>query len=226
MSSMPSSEFDRFRSSIVHQWIKAHVVGGVAYTVITLVAFLLGRMLGVYETGVSEIVVALYVVICVAALAAGAGLIGFLAGVVLRQKLPGFPMRAWVALYLVLGSAVGILSALSWTTYDPPPDAQVPSTDDAVSLVVGGLVAGAIIGALAGAIQTLVLRTVALGMGRWIAFSTIAGTQFAAVVPLLLNLPASPLAGELTLELAALAVTIVGATIMLPAVKRLQPRRV
>ncbi|MGH6771016.1 MAG: hypothetical protein ACRECO_18565 [Xanthobacteraceae bacterium] len=224
MSAVPPSEFDRFRSNIAHQWIKAHVVGGVVNAVVTFVAFLLSRVLGVYEAGTSAIVVAFFVVICIVALSAGVALIGFLAGVVLRQKLPDFPMRAWMALYIVLGVAVGALSAMSWTMFDPPPDAQSYATDEVVSLVVGGLIAGAMIGALAGAIQALVLRTVAFGMGRWIAFSAIAGAQFAAVVPLLLYLPPSPYASELVLDLATLVVTVIGAAIMLPAVRRLAPR--
>jgi hypothetical protein len=224
MSSVSPSEFDRFRSRIGHQWIKAHVVGGVANGVLTFAAFLLGRMLGVYETGVDSLVVAFFVVAGVAAISIGSALIGFLAGVVLRQKLPKFPMRAWVALYLALGAAVGIPSALSWTMYDPPPEVQNYATDEVVSLMVGGLIAGAMLGALVGALQALVLRMAAHGLGRWIAFSALAGTQFGLAVPLLLHLPQSPFANELTLEAMTLLLIVSAAAITLPAVRRLTPR--
>ena len=48
-----------------------------------------------------------FVVVAAAALTFGLFVLGYLSGVVLRTKLPAFPMRSWLALYVVLGAVFG-----------------------------------------------------------------------------------------------------------------------
>lgn len=38
-------------------------------------------------------------------------MLGYLSGVVLRTKLPAFPMGNWLAFYVVLGAVFGAVSA-------------------------------------------------------------------------------------------------------------------
>jgi hypothetical protein len=212
------------RPGIASQWIKANVIGGAISVVATFVAFLIGEVLDVNEPDASAVLQAGYVVLATAALAFGVVALGYLSGVVLRTKLPAFPMRRWLALYIALGVAFGLVSALAWLTPDTTEDVGPLGTDIAVTAAVGAVIAGAAIAAAVGWVQALILRPAAQGLGLWIACSAVAGTLFVLVVMAILYGPQSGFAQELVIELSTLAVTILGAVILLPAVLRLRPR--
>ena len=94
----------------------------------TFVAFLVGQVLGVNDAGASRAIQAGFVVdrdgsACVRPLCAGLSV-----GVVLRTKLPAFPMRNWLALYVVLGVIFGLISGIAWLTPDTSPDVGGAST--------------------------------------------------------------------------------------------------
>ena len=188
------------------------------------VAFLIGQVLGVSERGASTVVQAGFVVVAAAALTFGLFVLGYLSGVVLRTKLPAFPMRNWLALYVVLGAIFGLISAVAWLTPETSSDIGPVDTDIVVGLAVGAAIAGAAISAAVGALQALILRPAAEGLGLWIGCCALAGVLFALIVPAVLYGPQSGFAQELVLELVTLVVTILAAVILLPAVLRLRPR--
>jgi len=214
---------DGARPGIGSQWIKANAIGGVINVALTFVAFLIGQLLGVSEPAAAMAVQSGFVVIATAALAFGLFVMGYLSGVVLRAKLPAFPMRNWLALYVVLGAIFGLISAVAWLTPETSPDIGPVDTDIVVAVAIGAVIVGVMIGAAVGSLQALVLRPAAQGLGRWIACCALAGALFVLIVPAVLYGPQSGFAQELMIELVTLVVTILAAVILLPAVLRLRP---
>jgi hypothetical protein len=211
-------------SSIGSQWVKANAIGAAINVAVAFSAFLLGQLLGVSDPGTSVIVRGGFVVVAAAALTFAVVVLGYLSGVVLRSKLPAFPMRTWLLLYGVLGVLFGLISAFAWLTPESAPDTTPTDADLVVALAVGAAVIGAGMGAAMGSLQALVLRPAAQGLGRWIACSVLAGTLFLLIVPAVVYGPQSAFATELMVELVTLVVTVLAAVILLPAVNRLRPR--
>jgi hypothetical protein len=216
---------DGARPSIGSQWIKANAIGAVISVAVTFLAFVVGQVLGVNERGASGALQWGFVVVATAAIAFGLSILGYLSGVVLRTGLPAFPMRTWLALYIVLGTIFGLISAIAWLTPESAPDPTPTDSDIVVGLAVGAAIAGAAISAAVGSLQALILRPAAEGLGRWIACCALAGVLFALIVPAVVYGPQSGFGQELAIELVTLVVTILAAVILLPAVKRLTPRR-
>ena len=212
------------RPAIGSQWIKANAIGGAINLAVTFAAFVIGRVLGVSETGTSGVLQAGFVVVATAALAFGLFVLGYLSGVVLRTKLPAFPMRNWLALYGVLGVIFGLISAYAWLTPETPQDTDPVDTDIVLGLALGAAIAGVAISAAVGSLQALILRPAAIGLGLWIGCCAIAGALFALIVPAVIYGPESGFAQELVIEIVTLGVTILAAVILLPAVNRLRPR--
>jgi hypothetical protein len=219
-----SNGTDTVHQSIASQWIKANAIGAVVSLVVTFVAFLIGQALGVNENGASAALQTVFVLFATVALGFGLFVLGYLSGVVLRTKLPAFPMRTWLAFYVVLGAVFGSVSAFAWLTPEISPDPDPVETAIVLSLMLGAAIAGVVIGAAVGSVQALILRPAAVGLGRWIGCSALAGLLFVLVVPVVLYGPQSGFVQELVLELATLVVTILAAVILLPAVLRLRPR--
>jgi hypothetical protein len=165
-----------------------------------------------------------FLIVAAAALTFGLFVLGYLSGVVLRTKLPAFPMRGWLALYVVLGVIFGVISAYAWLTPETPTDTGPTDIDIVVGLAVGAAIAGVAISAAVGALQALILRPAAVGLGLWIGCCAVAGVLFALIVPAVLYGPQSGFAQEFVIEVVTLVVTILAAVILLPAVNRLRPR--
>ena len=218
------SGLDGARPPIGPQWIKANAIGAVINIALTFVAFLIGQVLGVNEPGASTALQAGFVVVATAALALGLLTLGYLSGVVLRTKLPAFPMYNWLALYVVLGAIFGLISAFAWLTPESSQDVGPVDADIVMAVAVGAVIAGAAISLAVGSLQALILRPAAQGLGLWIACCALAGTLFVLIVPAVLYGPQSGFANELMIELVTLVVTILAAVILLPAVNRLRPR--
>jgi hypothetical protein len=213
------------RSDIGQQWIKANVVGAVVNVAVTFIAYLLGQVLDVSDPDTSGVLQAVFVVLATAALTFGLLVLGYLSGVVLRTKLPAFPMASWLALYIITGGVFGAVSAYAWLTPDAPPDSDLAAGDVFISLVIGAAIAGVAISAGFGFLQALILRPVVQdGLGLWIRCCALAGILFVLIVPAVLYGPQSMFGSELAMELVTLVVTILAAYILLPAVKGLVPR--
>jgi hypothetical protein len=212
------------RPAIGSQWIKANAIGGAINLAVTFAAFVVGSVLGVSEAGTSAVLQGGFVVVAAAALTFGLFVLGYLSGVVLRTKLPAFPMRNWLALYVVLGAIFGLISAYAWLTPETPADIDPIDTDIVLGLALGAAIAGVAISAAVGSVQALILRPAATGLGLWIGCCAIAGVLFALIVPAVLYGPQSGFAQEFVIELVTLVVTILAAAILVPAVERLRPR--
>jgi hypothetical protein len=212
------------RPSIGSQWIKANAIGAAINIAVTFVAFLIGQALGVSEKDASIPLQTVFVAVAAAALTFGLFVLGYLSGVVLRTKLPAFPMRNWLAFYIVLGAIFGLVSAYAWLAPELPTDPEPVETAVVMGLALGAAIAGVVISTVVGSLQALILRPAAQGLGRWIACCALAGVLFALIVPAVLYGPQSGLGMELMVELGTLVMTILAAVIMLPAVLRLQPR--
>jgi hypothetical protein len=210
--------------SVGSQWIKANTIGAVINLIVAFVAFVIGQALGVSEKGASAALQTVFMLLATAALAFGVVVLGYLSGVVLRTRLPAFPMRTWLALYVVLGAIFGAVSAFAWLKPEIPPDPEPVETAVVMGLMFGAAIAGVVISTAVGSLQALILRPAATGLGRWIAFCALAGLLFVLIVPAVLYGPQSGFAQELMVELVALVMTILGAIVLLPAVLRLHPR--
>jgi len=210
--------------SIGSQWIKANAIGGAINLAVTFAAFVVGSVLGVSEAGTSAVLKGGFVIVAAAMLTFGLFVLGYLSGVVLRTKLPAFPMRGWLALYVVLGAIFGLISAYAWLTPETPADIDPIDTDIVLGLALGAAIAGVAISAAVGSLQALILRPAAVGLGLWIGCCAIAGVLFALIVPAVIYGPQSGFAQEFVIELVTLAVTILAAAILGPAVERLRPR--
>ena len=210
--------------SIGSQWIKANAIGGVIHVAVTFVAFVIGQLLGVNDRGASAVLQTGFVVFATAAIAFGLVVLGYLSGVVLRTKLPAFPMRTWLAFYIVLGVIFGLISAIAWLTPESAPDTTPTDADLVFGIAIGAAIGGAAISAAVGSLQALILRPAAEGLGRWIACCALAGVLFVLIVPAVVYGPQSGFGQELTVELVTLVVTILAAFILLPAVNHLRPR--
>lgn len=218
------SGLDGTRPSFGSQWIKAHAIGAILNIALTFVAFLVGQLLGVNEKDASPVVQIGFVAVATAALALGLVILGYLSGIVLRTRLPAFPMRNWLVLYVVLGIGFGLISAIAWLTPDTSADLDPVGSDLVVGLAIGAAVAGAVLATIVGSLQALILRPAAEGLGLWIACSAIAGVLFLLLVPAVLYGPQSGFGQELMVELGTLVMTVLAAVILLPAVLRLRPR--
>jgi hypothetical protein len=212
------------RPSIGSQWIKANAIGAAINIAVAFVAFLVGQALGVSEKDASVGLQTVFVLFATVALGFGLFVLGYLSGIVLRTKLPAFPMRNWLAFYVVLGAIFGSVSAYAWLTPELPTDPEPVETAVVLGLALGAAIAGVVISTVVGSLQALILRPAAIGLGRWVGCCALAGLLFALIVPAVLYGPQSGFAQELVVELVTLVVTILAAVVLLPAVLRLQPR--
>ena len=133
-------------------------------------------------------------------------------------------MIGWLALYAASGVLVGLISALAWLTPETTQDIGPVDADIVIGLAVGAAVAGAAGGAIFGSLQALILRSVAQGLGLWIACSSLAGALLVLIVPAVVYGPQSGFGSEVAIEGVTLVVTILATSILLPAVMRLRPR--
>jgi hypothetical protein len=213
------------RGDIGRQWIKAHVLGGIAFNAIAPIAYLPIRWSGIKAGNVSSIELLALAIGLVAAYSLGLAVLGYLSGVALRQKLPLFPLRAWLMLYVSVGVLFGLLASAIWL--DETEDFDKLGFGDLLVLAVGLFVVGVggmLIGVIGGALQAFVLRHTAEGLRTWVVYSAYAGLPIIAFVPSVVYEPASGLAQEVVDAFAGLFATIAGAIIMLPAVHQLRPR--
>jgi hypothetical protein len=159
--------------------------------------------------------------------AASLALYARLTGAVLRQIVPAFPRRSWLALHLVIGLVIGAGQGVLLA--EPGGDSEpIDWNDTALLLFMFVLVplGGAALGAVVGGLQALILRRVAHGLSAWIAFSALATSVTLAIV--VGAFPFSSLGSTFATETAMQGVTVlagvVNAIMMLPALRRLRAR--
>jgi hypothetical protein len=211
-------------------WVKANIIAALISAAASLAVLVVGHAFGEgkADAGVVArgIIVLTHVLASVATLAAYA----VLAGAVLRQKLPRFPMRAWIVLHFAAGLLFGIYTG--YGALEPPTDSneltELASRFIVMGILFGGPLLGAVFGLVVGSFHALIMRSAARGLGAWIGFSVIAGmlslTAMMAVAFTVLPPTLSDVMGEVLMLITAFLTEIIMAVVMLPAVARLTPR--
>lgn len=157
----------------------------------------------------------------IAAFSASLIFLAYLTGVVLRQKLPLFPLQAWLVLFGLFGLSVGALMMVPWLWEGAQSD-DLAFEGLELPAVLGML--GVSVGALAGTLQAFVLRESAERLWAWIVYSAAGGISWLVMVPVILCGPRTGFGRDVLWALGGLCTTVGAALIMLPAVHRLRPR--
>jgi hypothetical protein len=216
--------------SVNSRWIKANTVAAAIYAVFGTLTFVTDKLLGINDPATATAFRGIAAAIALAGSIVPIIAYAMLTGAVLREKLPAFSQRGWIAVHGSIGAVLGIgfatfvLFGGSASSNEPLPTPSMPVL--LVGLAIAGVFA-AIFGALVGGLQALVLRKAATGTGRWILLSAIA-TLLALVVIVAvayaLGQNSSGFAGGLAMQVTTFAAMIGAAVIMLPGLNRLTPR--
>ncbi len=102
------------RGDISRQWIKANLLGGIVFAVVPLASDLVIKWAGIKAVHIGIVDLLVLGIVLVAANSLSLLILGYLIGVVLRQKLPLFPLRAWLILFAFFGLLVGLLTTMAW----------------------------------------------------------------------------------------------------------------
>jgi hypothetical protein len=215
--------------------MKANAVAGAVYVLMGMITSATDKLLGLSELttgvlfrGIGGVIVFVAMVLMFVAYA-------MLTGAALGEKLPGLSWRGWIAMNVGIGVVVGAIVGAA-TLFGPPPSSAPAEMPSRMIMLVGAvilsLIVGPILGAVIGGLQALVLRRAAAGAGVWILWSMIGSTVTLLVVTCVLltfagsSMDSSKLSfgGQLAMQAALFAATVLCAAIMLPALKRLTPR--
>jgi hypothetical protein len=211
-------------------WIKANTIAAAIYAVFGTLTFVTDKLLAINDPatamafrGIAAAVALVGTIVPIIAYA-------MLTGAVLREKLPAFSQRGWIAMHGSIGAVIGIgfaafiLFGGSASNNAPEPTLSAPVL--LAGLAVAGVFA-TMFGALMGSLQALVLWKAATGTGRWIVLSAIATPLMLvaiAAVAYALGQNSRAFAGGLAMQVTVFATMIGAAVIMLPALNRLTPR--
>jgi hypothetical protein len=214
--------------AIARRWIVANVIVLVACAVCgfagsgadALLALESGDVTAATTTAYWIAQIGLMVVLCAA--------YAMLTAPVLRSIIPALRSDLWLATHVAIGIVLGVGVALAFDGTDNREafDLSGTSVADVAIIVLLAAVLGAIVGAVLGGIQSLVWRRVARGSLVWIGMTALSGIVvvliIAAATPFFPGM--SRLGFAVTLEGVGAAGGIVSTLIMLPALRRLQPR--
>jgi hypothetical protein len=124
---------------------------------------------------------AVYTLSILAGAVEGAGL-GYVRGVVLARRLPGFPVRPFLWSLIGIGMAgwaIGMIPSTFLATESGPDGPAEPAL---VTLLAVAALSGAAGGLLIGLVEWLVLRRVAAGLVAWVVWSTLAWSAAFVVI--------------------------------------------
>jgi hypothetical protein len=209
--------------SLGYRWIKANVYGALVNTIASFVSFALGKGLAVGDEATGTLTIALFIAVGGMITAFSLAVLARLTGAVLARKLPHFPLRRWIELHVYLGFALGLAVSFS-ATIPEEPDPEALTIDMAVFATVAGAVIGVILGTLVGSLQALVLRKAAHGVKTWIGYSALGGATLGPAILAVALGPQTWFEGEVAAEVAGFIMSVAIGVILLPAVRRLQPR--
>ena len=213
---------DHTAPSIAYRWIKANVYSALVTAVLGFAIYALGRVLVVSDPETGTLATSLFVTVASILTALSFAIFARLTAGVLERKLANFPVRTWSLLHILIGLAVGVMVSLAEIASGEP--VEQPDSDPILGTFVVVMVLGVIAGAAFGSLQALVLRRVAHNVRVWIGYSTLGGLAFGAALLAALYGPQSGSASELVSEIIGAVVTVIIAIILLPAVRRLEPR--
>lgn len=217
--------------SVTGTWLRNNVIFALAATVIGVGVFALERSFGFNDPHPTSTIR-----IAAAATNAAAVLAIFLAyagltGVALAQALPRFARRGWMMLHgaigavfaLIIGAGAYVASGFETVTTSGSAD-----TGGIIILTIAAALIGAMAGAAGAAVQAIVIKRAAKRTGLWIGTSAIAvalsGVLIAGAIATGLLDVQQTIGGFARWQALSFAATLLTAVIMLPAIKRLEPR--
>ena len=208
--------------SIGYRWIKANIYSALFTAVLGFLVYALARGLAVSDPETGVIARSVFIAAGSIITALGFAVYARLTAGVLSRKLPGFPVLTWCLLHILIGLALGALLSLSeisvGETVEQAGDESILGI--ALTTVMIGILAGGIFGSL----QALVLRKAARNAKIWVGYSALGGVAFGVALLIAFYGPQSGVRNELVSEVVGAVVTVVIAIILLPAVRRLEPR--
>jgi hypothetical protein len=220
---MPATDAHAMPSIAAH-WIKNNVVAAIIFRAASLVIYGISQAAGAEDARSDAAVVLLYLADIASWVLAGIAY-GVLTGAVLQRIVPHLPVRAWIAMQGVLAGIMAVDGASGFTAAlaSVPASADDDGLFEAVLLFFAAFI-GAIVGALGGGAEALVLRRAASGTLAWIGWSAVA---YAIILVLLtgsarLGDTGTGFTGELTRQALAFLGALIGAVVMLPALRRLK----
>jgi hypothetical protein len=209
--------------SLGYRWVKANVYGAFVNAIAGFVSLALGKGLAVSDPGTGTLTTTLFIIVGGMITAFSLAVLARLTGAVLARKLPLFPLRRWIELHVYLGFVLGL--AVSFAATIPEEADPEPLTLDVVVLAAGAAaMIGAILGAIVGSLQALVLHKAAHGVKTWIRYSALAGTMLGPAILAVGLGPQTWFASEVAAEVGGFIMSVAIGVILLPAVRRLQPR--
>lgn len=204
-------------------WIKANFFGALANVAAAFGAYALGQAFAAPSLELGSVQLNIIFAATIMMVTLSYLLLAFLTAQVLAQKLPGFNKGRWLALYAVIGLAIG--AATAFALYLPEQPSKGPEAWEFLTFAaIGTALLFGLAGAAFGGLQALALRHAAHGLKAWIGFTALSCMVW--VIPVLAEIfgPHVGLAKELTFQAAALSSAVIASFIMLPALRRLAPR--
>jgi hypothetical protein len=219
---MPATDAHAMPSIAAH-WIKNNVLAAIIFRIAELAIYGVGEAIGAENEGPNAAAALFLVDIASWALAGIA--YGVLSGAVLQRIVPNLPARAWIALQALLAAITAVDSRSGFTAAL----ATLPVIGDdrglfeAVVLFLAALI-GAILGALAGGAEALVLRRAASGTLVWIGCASVSQAMTMVLVTGTARLwERGPSFTDVLMgQTATFLVALIGAVVMLPALRRLK----
>ena len=220
---MPATSHARPMPSIAVHWIKNNILAAIIFRAAALAIYGVGQAAGAEDAGWGAAMV-LYLADIASWVLAGIAY-GILTGAVLQRIVLHLPARAWIALQAVLAGIIALVSRSGITAAlaSVPAPADDNALFETVVLFVAAFV-GAIVGFLNGGAEALVLRRAASGTVAWIAWSTVAQTIMMVLLIGSARLWATGtgFTDELIGQALAFLIDLIGAVVMLPALRRLR----
>jgi hypothetical protein len=210
--------------SIAAHWIKNNVVAAIIFRAASLVIYGISQAAGAEDARSDAAVVLLYLADIASWVLAGIAY-GVLTGAVLQRIVPHLPVRAWIAMQGVLAGIMAVDGAGGFTAElaTLPVIGNDRGLFEAVVLFLAALI-GAIVGALGGGAEALVLRRAASGTLAWIGWSTVSYVIIIVLATARARLgdAGTGLTGELIRQALAFLGALIGAVVMLRALRRLK----
>ena len=213
---------------VARRWLVANAVSIFALSVNGWISFAMYALwdVGHAEPGSAQRIA--YATVAAALSVIWSAIFARLTGPVLRLVVPALSQHKW----LIANLAIGLASALGdivWVYQRSSADLRSWTDLGAgklVSFLVAVVLVGGFLGLLAGAAQVLALKSAAVGVRTWrlmsAASGSLTGLTILAGIALLPN--ATPVANEVGTQVIGAIAEGISAIVMLPALRRLEPR--
>ncbi len=208
---------------IERHWIKANLVAGLVSLAASLVIYALRQVTGAAAADASSTAVMMQYGAAVLLCGLAGAVDGVLTGAALQRIIPQLPSGAWIVLRSLMAVLGGLVNERTLSIPSGDPGDPMPL----FARIVMGAAFGAALGAAAGSLEAFVMRKAALGTVAWIEWSAIGyavavGLVGAAVV---YTSSLTGISDELVNQVFGLALTLIIALMLIPALRQLQPRR-